>query len=488
MPKKPPFTPIPSPTAEGEAILTATTEHRNVKVEAGAGTGKTTTMRMVALNMPFRRGRYLTFSKELATDAARSGFPIECTTAHSPAMQALGYRYRDRLFSGARMRSRDVGVRLGIEALEVLGFDGRRLVLSIKELAQVVRTAVTKFCESALNEVTPDLIVAPRACETREAKLALREYLLPFVRRAWQDVQRIDGWFPFTHDCYLKMWQLSKPTLPFDYVIFDEAQDASAAMADIMARQTHAQRIYVGDRCQAIYHWRGAVDAMETFDADETLQLTQSFRFGPQIADEANKWLSFLNASLRLRGTPEIGSRLGQGMGYPRAVLCRTNAGCMREAVESLRMDGRKTSIKKSQRDKLRSLANAACQLKAGMEAEDPDLAGFHSWADLEEYVRTEEAGADLKIYVDIINAYTPERILDVLELLCDEKDADVVIATAHGAKGRQWTSVRVGDDFVEPEGGPSDPIAMLSYVTITRAKLMLDRGPLEYIDKYDKR
>jgi len=60
----------------------------------------------------------------------------------------------------------------------------------------------------------------------------------------------------FTHGCYLKLWQLSDPRLLADYVLLDEAQDANPVAAAIADRKLHAQRILVGDRCQAIYGWR----------------------------------------------------------------------------------------------------------------------------------------------------------------------------------------------------------------------------------------
>ena len=53
------------------------------------------------------------------------------------------------------------------------------------------------------------------------------------------------------------------------------------------AQRDHAQLVMVGDSAQAIYGWRGATDVMTGFDAEQ-LTLTRSFRFGPQIADEAN--------------------------------------------------------------------------------------------------------------------------------------------------------------------------------------------------------
>ena len=46
--------------------------------------------------------------------------------------------------------------------------------------------------------------------------------------------------------------------------------------------------ILVGDPNQQIYQFRGAVNALHSFDADRTFYLTQSFRFGPEVAFAAN--------------------------------------------------------------------------------------------------------------------------------------------------------------------------------------------------------
>ena len=71
---------------------------------------------------------------------------------------------------------------------------------------------------------------------------------------------------------------------------------------------------------------------MSRFQADQRLCLSQSFRFGPAIAAEANKWLQLLDAPLRLRGFDRIPSTVGP-IACPDAVLCRTNAEAVRQLL-----------------------------------------------------------------------------------------------------------------------------------------------------------
>lgn len=62
----------------------------------------------------------------------------------------------------------------------------------------------------------------------------------------------------------------------------------------------------VGDSARAIYGRRGATDVMTRFDGIP-LALTQSFRFGPHLAREANRWLALAGAPIRLQGTESGG-------------------------------------------------------------------------------------------------------------------------------------------------------------------------------------
>jgi hypothetical protein len=47
-------------------------------IEAGAGTGKTSTLRLVATTQPRRRALYVAYNKAIASDAKRS-FPASVT-------------------------------------------------------------------------------------------------------------------------------------------------------------------------------------------------------------------------------------------------------------------------------------------------------------------------------------------------------------------------------------------------------------------------
>src|SRR5437016_5716207 len=133
-------------------------------------------------------------------------------------------------------------------------------------------------------------------------------------------------------------------------------------IADLVCSQP-AQRIAVGDSCQQLYAWRGAVDALETWPAEVRLYLSRSWRFGEAIADEANTWLTVLGARLRLTGNPDIPSTVGP-VAAPDAVLCRTNAEAVARAITALD-NGRRVALVGGGAQIL-ALAEAAVTLQAG--------------------------------------------------------------------------------------------------------------------------
>ncbi len=245
------------------------------------------------------------------------------------------------------------------------------------------------------------------------------------------------------------------------------------------------------DSAQAIYHWRGAADVMTGFDGT-ALTLSKSFRFGPFLATEANRWLRIAHAPIRLRGTDAVPTELGP-VTRPDAVLCRTNVGAMLE-VMTLLAAGDRVALAGGGED-LRALALAARDLKEGRRTSHPELVLFPAWGELQDYAAHDPSGGDLQPLVDLVDTHGTDTILNAIAQLAQEPRADVTISTAHKAKGREWREVRIAEDFTPPrdsdqtddEGCPvpgpiDDGEARLAYVAVTRARSRLDLGGLSWI------
>jgi superfamily I DNA/RNA helicase len=464
-----------SPTQEQQAILAAFATGQDMVVEAGAGTGKTSTLRLLGESAPERTGLYLAYNKAIQKEAEGS-FPsnVTCRTAHSLAYRAVGKNFRNRL-NGARVTSRQMVDFLGIP---FTGFSQGEIQIAPWQVASLVLQGVGKFCNSADTEITK--FHMPRLDGAEEVQDELDTFLLPFARKAWDDLQKPAGSMRFTHDTYLKIWALTNPVIEADFILFDEAQDANPVIAGVVAAQSATtQTVFVGDRNQAIYGWRGAVDAMSTFEGT-VLPLSQSFRFGPAIAEEANKLLSILNSDLRISGFEPVPSTVGT-VETPDAILCRTNAQVIMEAMDA-HARGLKVAIVGGTGE-IKKFAEASIELMAGKGTRHPDLMAFDSWTDLQVYAKSDE-GRDLRVMVSLIDEHGPQAIIDIADASVNEGQADLIVSTAHKAKGREWDTVRIAPDFKAPEEGElSRPEAMLIYVAVTRAKITLDRSGVAWVD-----
>lgn len=469
------------PTGEQLAVIDTCVADANVVIEAGAGTGKTSTLRMAAFAMKGRRGVYLAYNKATAR-AARQTFPswVKCVNAHSLAYSQIGYRYGHRLPGNTRrMPSWQVARELGIEAPLVIG---PSLLLTPAHLARIVMGTVEQFCHSADLQVSATHIPGVRGLDAASfAELTWQ--IVPLARRAWLDIQRPDGRLEVRHDHYLKMWQLQGAMIDADFVMFDEAQDANPVIAAIVQGQPRSQKIVVGDSCQAIYGWRGAVDAMADWPCDARLNLRQSFRFGKPVADEANKWLTALRAPYRLSGAPFISSAVGR-VPDPEVIICRTNAEAFLQARAALE-SGRRVALAGGATD-LKALAGAAFDLQAAGTTSHSELAAFRSWDAVQNYIRNDAAGADLAAAVRLIDKYGGSTILATIDKLSREARAQVTACTVHAAKGREWGSVLIASDFPDPsDKALSRQEAMTAYVAVTRARSQLDPSGLAWINAH---
>jgi hypothetical protein len=213
--------------------------------------------------------------------------------------------------------------------------------------------------------------------------------------------------------------------------------------------------------------------------------LSQSFRFGQPIADVANDWLYHVGTPLRLTGWPAAESTVGP-VNEPDAVLCRTNAGAIGIVLEALGA-GRKTALVGGGGE-LKRLAWAAESLQDGRPTDHPELLAFPSWAAVREYA--DEEDGSLRVLVKLIDDYGTKSIIAAADSLASEDAADLVVSTAHKAKGREWPKVRIHSDFQPPKPDPETGLrilrreeARLAYVAVTRARQQLDCDALAWID-----
>lgn len=489
--------PTPEQLAILEKVLELSESGITLVIEAGAGAGKTATLQMIE-EVRHGKGQYTAFNRSIVEDSRKKFRKAACNTTHSLAFRTEGVRFASRL-NGGRVKSWQVAQALGIAAMSIdIGPDenGERKtkILTAEFLASRVRLAISKFCQSAdygidsnhfryIDGIDPH--VEGKRSYVNNKKVV--EYLLPFAEKMWADLINPEGTLPFSHDVYVKIWQLGTPFIACDYILLDEDQDTAPVMVSILQKQSHAQMILVGDENQSIYSWRGAINATRAFPDSERLFLTQSFRFGQAVADVANSVLETLEepTELRLKGFNKVDSRVlfEQGEDFD-CLLCRTNAAAV-SAVLSAKKAGKKPHLI-GKIDEIVSFVKAAKELQLGRTTNHPELACFESWQEVQAYVKEDE-GEDLKLLVKLVDEFGCDGIIDGLEHMSPEKYADMIACTAHKSKGREWNRVKLAGDFPTTDKMNDEAIRLL-YVAVTRAKLQLDLSECPpFFDSMDK-
>lgn len=463
-----------------------------IVVQARAGSGKTTTAVQIAKVLASKKVLYLAFNKSTQLEFNAKGLPnVESRTSHSLAY-GFGAKYRHRMTKPMGYAKR-VPAYLAAQQLGVPEVEIGDVTLEPARVLRIALGAVGRFARSADTEITKYHVRWVQGLEDRHDEVV--NAVLPVARQAWNDIKTKNGVLNVQGEHYIKMWQLSRPSLTkYDVIVYDEAQDANGAVMDVVKRQGHAIRFAIGDSAQAINGWNGAVDALAKFEetAKVSLPLSQSFRFGQAVADEGNKFLALLGvpAETLVKGFDKIDSKV-EALTSPDAVLCRTNGGCIAVAIKYL-AEGRKVAIVGGG-GTFKELAEGALQLQSYGKTSHPDLANFKSWQEVQKFVKEDE-GADLRPFVKIIDETGAREVVEAMgRLTYKEEYADVVVSTMHKAKGREWKRVQIHTDCPEPkksedgryEGVVTEEQAMLYYVAVTRAQEVLDNAGLAWIDEY---
>jgi superfamily I DNA/RNA helicase len=124
--------------------------------------------------------------------------------------------------------------------------------------------------------------------------------------------------------------------------------------------------------------------------------------------------------------------------------------------------------------------------LKEGKQSTVPDFFGFDKWEQVVEFTKSGE-GDHLLSFVNLVEARGERQLMWALNRTVDEERSDLIISTAHKAKGREWSTVRLMDDFLRSQpkkqkpdksqyANGHDPAEVrLFYVALTRAKEAID-------------
>lgn len=469
------------PTHEQQAIIDASiamvkgTAHPEgaIKALAAAGSGKTATLiqigKAIKNEYPNARILYLAYNREIKNDASvKLKGLAETHTMHGLAHQRLGLNKLGRRFGNAYSN----------HVREILGNH-----LSDSDI-DLIQSGLKAFTTSP--EPWMSLKHIPTKAHGINVTAERREKILEYLQELFFELmpENTASKYPLSFDIYLKYWQMiGSPGLEeYDLIMLDEAQDANPVI--LGALEGAGRSIYVGDSHQAIYQWRNAVDALQKVYGTG-FPMSQSFRFGPAIAEAANKILSYKRDApdFPIRGSDQMNTVIGHVQrDDPHARIYRTNRALIREAL--LLSDRGTPFAIAGNNDDVVSMIRSVLALKDGERSRirHPLVRSIKTWdsalAKAESGGEARELGQAIKVVEEFEGRV--DEIISILENAKDESRAQVVLTTAHRSKGREWKNVIIGPDFdpvLDRAKGTRmwDAEMNLLYVAATRAMDCLD-------------
>lgn len=430
----------------------------NIKINAVAGSGKTTTVIAYAKARPISsKILYLAFNKSVKLEAVRKfadkGLSnVKVETAHSLAYKCIVFK------NNYKVRAQGYKTNEIVEILNLQGNDEKHTEYII---ANHINKFVAYFCNSDKRKVQ-DLNYLDTVTDLK-AQVFVSSFYDYIVAQSRLLLSKMDkGEIEITHDFYLKKFQLSSPKLPYDYILFDEGQDASPAMLDVFLRQK-ATKVIVGDTHQQIYGWRFAVNSLEKADF-KTYHLSTSFRFSQAIANLAMEVLNYKKHLIEHQTIPITGKGNNKEI-KTKAVLARTNLGLLLKAIEYVT---EKKNIKKiyfegninsyTYADEGASLYDVLNLYNDTRHLiRDKLIKAMKNLEELEDYIEKTE-DAQLAMMVDIVKEYgneIPEIIKTIKNKHVDNDDkekAEMIFSTVHRCKGMEYDAVQLVNDFITEE------------------------------------
>jgi len=479
------------PTPEQEAILLACDGQLPIMVDALAGTGKTTTLVMMARRL--RPGVALAFNVKIKKELEQR-FPEGWTVL---TLNGLGHRAWAKAIGKRLIVDEKKLGRLVTEAFRKERFQAD------PDTWDAVRWTVSQAMQQGLvpdkfanmgRGLVPDdtetwLDIGSERCIREELVHFCREVLIASIAEAYQ------GNISFDDQVYMSaMFNGVFPRFPT--VLVDEAQDLSP-LNHIMVKRTagpDGRLVVVGDPNQAIYAFRGAdSNSMAKLRAlrPEWIELPLATTFRCPHAVVKRQHGHVPNYRAAEANAPGQFIRLAEwdwdkvqanAIGSI-AVLCRNNAPLIGMAFKLIRSGVGCHMLGRDIGKGLKALAKKLCQ---GCTTSLECKSAISEWYSLEHSKaiamgedskadRIEDQVESLQAILDSSGAEHLEAILQAIDDIFSQ-EGKVTLSTGHRAKGLEWDTVvhldpwRLPSKFAQTDAAKRQE-ANLRYVVETRAK-----------------
>lgn len=475
-------------TNEANNLLDAITAGISVKGYAYAGAGKSTLLRAVE-KYHVGNGLYLCYNRSLEKEARKlfKGHNVHIYTGHAFALRSFSAEVKNAFLKrvNTKLSAKDIHEYTALNIEDEL-YQQMSMNINWKCLFDIAElyfsTASTELKEIHIPKKTLDLIGKQLKTNnlTPKFKPALISYLLNRATELINEMLNPHSNCPTTHDAYVKYWQLSNPVINYDYCMFDEAQDGSPVLLSVLLKQA-CQQIYVGDKHQSIYQFRGSVNAMDVIP-HQAFPLSNSFRYGQQIADLASKILRKAKPNVKITGSG-YDTQIIKGSDYngdePMLVIGHTNSmlfkiliECYHARIPAILLSGKAGIFLEKLNSLIEFIENGKPTYHSHKKYDNYKKVSFHE--------KDSETIIFIKLIEEDITQAKELRKALAWSLDITPAKAEITLVTAHMSKGLEYDTVMLCDDFYSAiaafkNGKPLDESELnLLYVAITRPKKTL--------------
>lgn len=424
-------------TNEQTEILNSIEKYKKIKINAFAGTGKTTTLNLIANHYKNKRILYIAFNSAVKNEASRL-FPsnVFIKTTHGLAYLAIKNNTKIDLNKLKNYRVADIA--------DIYSLDYSKALSALK--------IFESFCNNTQETISESDI------EHKTAKKMFDHMLL--------------GKLAPTHGFYLKYYYILLKneqirSYSYDLILLDEAQDTNSVTLGIFESLNSKTKLLVGDIHQQIYSFRGSRNILDKIDVNKTLYLSTSFRFNNSIAKYANNLLAnFKNETIQIKTQKnEEENSLNKESKLPtKAFISRTNGLLIDEIARKI--DKKEPFVTVRDPEEIFALT---CEVHYFLLNQNKKikinnfLKKFSTIEELDDYAK-EVDDFELKSGIKIAKEYKKEifEFKDIAKKFykawenrykngfVKRVEEITFLSTAHTSKGLEWESVEIADDFAD--------------------------------------
>ena len=491
-----------------EQIDIINAKEKSFKINAVAGSGKTTTLLEYAKNNTHLKILYLAYNKSLQISIQEKLKEYNLSHMKISTIHALAY---GKIQAFQYNLCNDLKIQVIENSLcEYERNENQRTnYFPIAEYIALIKDLVNFYCNSsliALNDTLLEKYKTQSDLGPNTTKLLDKdpEKVLNHLKHILSSMKnkKIDA----IHDFYLKMFYLNKTictSLEYDLILVDEAQDISDVMIGIVEAQK-CRRIYIGDSFQQIYSFRYATNALQKIDLPE-YNLSKSFRFSDDYAKILQNNLNELykintNKLLKISGI-ENETKTGRNaidLDKQFCVIARSTFGLIQEIVHLIH-DNKKIYFEGSYSSYsfMNQTVYSIFYLKEKKfdKITMSEIKEFQSIHELEQFSK-ETKNQDFLNVIKFINTYG-DSIFEINKkikekLTTRKEEADIIFTTTHKSKGLEYDQVIMANDFITKKEITNQKSKMsftqiieelnIYYVAATRARKAIDMASL-YLD-----